>query len=214
MNFFGINADKSRIKISTHKPIKKEDYLNLSKAELDEEQYYRTGLKPKAEQEFDTNVTGIKYFILKARNGRVMILRKIKDGNYSVFDSKSRVDFTRIKPESYGNIKRIKLTEGDEYEGISANHNSIIQQDVKMEYEDFVYEPEPESDDEMSEIDIKDEVDDYTEGFISRYRKRKGKIKIASYSSFMIYSLISSNVSFIDKFKKRGASDYKISVMV
>lgn len=188
LNYYGINVDKSRIKISTHKPIKKEEYVTLSKEETNEEQYYRTGVKPKVDSEFDTNVTGVKYSIFRARNGRVMVLRKIKDGSYKVFDAKTRIEFDRIKPEHSGSLKRIKLTENDEYEGVINHFNPVVQKDVKMEYEDLIYEPEPDSDEEMSDNDTKEELDDYTEGFISRHRKRKGK--------------------------KRGTNDYKISVMV
>lgn len=188
MNYYGMNVDKSRIKISTHKPIKKEDYITLSKEEISEEQYYRNGIKQEKDLTCDTNVTGVKYSIFKARNGRVMILRKIKDGNYKIFDSKTRVDYSRIKPEPSGFLKRIKLSENDEYDGIINHNNPIVQRDVKMEYEDLAYESEPDSDEEMSDHDTKEDLDDYTEGFISRYRKRKGK--------------------------KRGTNDYKISVMV
>ena len=188
MNFFGINADKNRIKISTHKPIKKEDYLKLSQTEIDEEQYYRNGIKPRSDLEPNANVTGVKYSIFKARNGRIMILRKIEGGNYKVFDSKSRVDFSRVKSEPFGSFKRFKTTENDEHEGTRNHYNSIIQKELKKEYDDYIYEPEPDSDEEMGDIETKDEAEDYTEGFISRYRKRKGK--------------------------KRGISDYKISVMV
>ena len=62
LHYFGIQYDRNRIKISTHKPIKKEDYLNLPQHKVEEEQYYRSGIKPKSvEIEKEKKQPSVKY---------------------------------------------------------------------------------------------------------------------------------------------------------
>lgn len=153
LHYFGMQVDRSRIKISTHKAIKKEDYLNLPQNEIEKEQYYRAGVKPKCMDESENNLSGIKYTIYRARNGRVLILRKPK-----------------------GSKKRFKMTENDEYEGTRSGFIKVLQNDVNSKFSDFCNLDNSDSDENMSDEETHDNgVDDYTEGFVQRFRKRKGK---------------------------------------
>lgn len=176
MKHLGIQFDPSRIKVSTHKPIKKEDYLNLSKAELDEEQYYRNGIRPKSmEDEKKTAFSKIKYTIFRARNGRVLMLRKPIGGDYEVIDSSTRCEFNRITPDMYKSMKRFKTAEDEEIDRHVSVNTKVTTHEIGKIYEDFIDQETPDSDDEITDDDSKSDVDDYTEGFISRLRKRRGK---------------------------------------
>lgn len=176
IHYFGIQVDPHRIKISTHKPIKKEDYLNLPQAEIEEEQYYRSGTKPKSQAKVDVETTaGVKYTIFRARSGRIMILRKAKGGKYEVYNEKSHSQLHRIKPETASCLKRLKMTEDDEYEGTRNTLIPVLQDDVNNHYSPYSDLDTKDEDEEMADEEKKDEVDDYTEGFIFRHRKRKGK---------------------------------------
>ena len=176
MKHLGIQFDPSRIKVSTHKPIKKEDYINLSKLELDEEQYYRNGIKPKwIEDDKKTSLSKIKYTIFKARNRRIYMLRKPVGGEYEVIDSSTRCEFNRIIPDSYKSMKRFKLSESDEVDKHTSINTKVATHEVNKIYSDFIDNDTPDSDDEITDDDSKSDVDDYTEGFISRLRKRRGK---------------------------------------
>lgn len=181
LHYFSMQVDRSRIKISTHKPIKKEDYLNLPQNEIEKEQYYRAGVRPKSEEEKESDVTtGVKYTIYKARAGRVYILRKAKGGRYQVYDKNSHCGTKRIRPEQSSYLKRFKVSEDEEYDHTRNSYIPVLQNDVNRKFGDFT-EPElPDPDEEMADEDTKDDTDDYTEGFIARYRKRKGKKRVAN----------------------------------
>jgi hypothetical protein len=169
LHYFGMQVDRSRIKISTHKAIKKEDYLNLPQNEIEKEQYYRAGIKPKSLDENFDKLTGIKYTIYKARNGRVMILRKTKGGKYT------------------NNFKRFKMSESDEFEGARSSFTPVLQNDVNSKFSDFCNLDNTDSDENMSDEETNDnEVDDYTDGFVQRFRKRKGKKRGTSGSDHII----------------------------
>lgn len=189
LHYFGMQVDRNRIKISTHKPIKKEEYLNLSQSEIEKEQYYRSGVKPKSEDKQIDEVSTkpkafgaaadpsgpTKYTIFRARSGRVYILRKARSGKYQVFDKNSHSNLQRIQPEVSSHIKRLKMTENDELEGVRNTFIPVLQHEIVKSFGSLI-EPElPDPDEEMNEEDTKDDTDDYTEGFISRYRKRRNK---------------------------------------
>lgn len=176
IHYFGIQVNPDRIKISTHKPIKKEDYMNLPQAEIEEEQYYRSGTKPKSHAKVDVETpAGVKYTIFRARSGRVLILRKAKGGKYEVFNDKSHTQLHRIKPEVASCLKRLKMTEDDEYEGTRNTLIPVLQDDVNNHFSQYSDLDTKDEDEEMADEEKKDDKDDYTEGFIARYRKRKGK---------------------------------------
>ena len=176
MKHLGIQFDPSRIKVSTHKPIKKEDYLNLSKAEMDEEQYYRAGIRPKSmEDEQNINLTKVKYTIFRARNGRILLLRKPIGGSYETIDSSTRCSFNRIKYESFRSMKRFKTSEDEEINSFSRINNNASFNEIREQYDDFIESESIDSDEEITDDESKSDVDDYTEGFIARLRKRKGK---------------------------------------
>ena len=176
MNHLGIQFDSNRIKVSTHKPIKKEDYLNLSKSEIDEEQYYRAGVKPKwtDEEKEKVNLTKVKYTIFRARSGRVLLLRKPVGGAYESIDSSTRCNFNKIKTESFRSMKRFKTSEHEEVDKFS-RINSAALSGINEQYDDFIESDSVDSDEEITDDESKSDVDDYTEGFISRLRKRRGK---------------------------------------
>jgi hypothetical protein len=182
LHYNGLQVDKDRIKISTHKPIKKEDYLNLSKTEVEKENYYRSGIKPKADDKAQSDETpGVKYTIFMARNGRVHILRKAKNGQYQTHDQNNSTAFTRIQPEVGNSIKRLKICEDDEYEGIRNTVIPVLQKEVSDSYSPWYNFDNSESDEEMTDdTKEKENLDDYTEGFINRHRKRKGKKRTAN----------------------------------
>jgi len=182
LHYNGLQVDKDRIKISTHKPIKKEDYLNLSKMEVEKENYYRSGIKPKSDEKDQVDETpGVKYTIFMARNGRPLILRKAKNGQYQAFDKNNSSAFTRIQPEVGNSIKRLKMCEDDEYEGIRNMVIPVLQNEVSNNYSAWNNFDNSEPDDDMTEdTREKDILDDYTEGFINRHRKRKGKKRTAN----------------------------------
>jgi hypothetical protein len=175
LQYNGLQVDKDRIKINTHKPIKKEDYLNLSQMEVEMENYYRSGTKPKATKKEET-LSGVKYTIFKARNGRIHILRKAKGGKYQVYDNRPS-EFNRIKPELGSSVKRLKMTEDDEFEGIRNTYIPVLQNEVSGTFGEHCSFEDNDRDDDMSTDEGKDKEveDDYTDGFIARYRKRKGK---------------------------------------
>uniref|UniRef100_A0A7S3N7K7 Uncharacterized protein n=1 Tax=Euplotes harpa TaxID=151035 RepID=A0A7S3N7K7_9SPIT len=176
MQHLGIQVDPGRIKISTHKPIKKEDYLNLPPDELEEELYYRSGIRPKwMDESEEGGLKKIQHCIFRARNGRVLIMRKPGGSKYELLDSKPRSDFNRIVPESSTFLKRIKVAEDDENEGYRNTHVPIIQMEVDDKYKDFLDFEKSDSDQELTDDDTSKDVDDYTEGFISRLKKRRGK---------------------------------------
>jgi hypothetical protein len=173
--YFGITVDKNRIKISNHKPIKKEDYLNLTNAEMDEEQYHRQGVKPKPTSESVGTCTGVKYTLYRARNGRVLIIRKPQGGEYEVMDKKTQSVFSRIKPEKANNLKRLRH-EVDEMDNYS--RGSVIpslQNEISKRFKEFENFEESEVEEDCFNDDTKEDIDDYTEGFINRFRKRRGK---------------------------------------
>ena len=157
------------------KPIKKEEYLNLSKEQSEEEQYQRIGTKPKHSKTDTPSTTDIKYTIFRARNGRVLIKRKPVGGTYEEYENKSFTSFSRIKPESVNNLKRLR-SEVDALDSFNKNtFIPVLQNDVNKRFKQFELLEESDPDKEITDDDSKDhDVDDYTEGFVSRYRKRKG----------------------------------------
>ena len=177
MHYVGIQVDNNRVKIGNHKAIKKEDYLNLPKQEIEREQYYRSGLKPKSYNEDNESCGKIKYSIFKARNGRVHILRKPQGGKYQVYSRHNDTSFKRLIPEPASSVKRLKIMENDEYEGIRNTYIPVLQNEINHQFSDFYGLDCSESEENMSDSDTKDDVDDYTSGFIERYRNRKNKKK-------------------------------------
>lgn len=174
LNYIGMQVDTNRIKISSTKAIKKEDYLNLSEKELQKELYFRAGTRPKAIKEEDT-ADKVKYTIFTARSGRVMILRKPEGGKYEVMDKLRHDGLNRSHREKASNLKRIKICENDETEGVRHSTNPALQFELKRTLGDYYGMDDKlgdESDDSMSESETKDE-DDYTAGFIERFRKRR-----------------------------------------
>lgn len=100
LKFIGIDMNEDRIKISTEKPANREDFLQLSKQQIQEDQYFRTAIRPRSLLEEDsTTVRSIKYTVFSGRNGRKLILRKPIGGDYSSIDANTRAEFNRIKSE-------------------------------------------------------------------------------------------------------------------
>ena len=175
LNYIGMQVDTNRIKISSTKAIKKEDYLNLSEEELQKELYFRGGTRPKVVKEQETSPGKLKYTLFTARSGRVMILRKPEGGKYEVLDKHKYDGLQRTHRERANNLKRIKICENDEIEAIRHSTNPALQYEIKRTLGDCYGlddNKEYESDDSMSETETKED-DDYTQGFIDRYRKRK-----------------------------------------
>lgn len=181
LNYIGIQVDRNRIKISSSKAIKKEDLLNLSQKEIEKELYFRSGTRPSSMKLNNDSTGKMKYTVFQARNKRVLILRKPEGGRYEVFNKRNYSQFERVKPETANHIKRIKLTENDEFEGIRHSVSPAIpiciQHDIKQTFGDC-YDIDNikahDSDESMQEDDTKEEEDDYIAGFIERYRKRRG----------------------------------------
>ena len=179
--YFGITADRNRIKINNHKPIKKEEYLNLTQAEVEEEQYQRVGIKPKPEQEVSPSTTSIKYMIFRARNGRVIIKRKPVGGEYQKMDDRSHCQLTRLKPERANHLKRVRA-DIDTMDTFSKNnHIPVLQNVVNKRFKqfDFLEESEPDEETTNDEPEKQDDDDDYAKEFIARYRKRNNKMHIS-----------------------------------
>ena len=174
LNYIGMQVDTNRIKISSHKVIKREDYLNLSQDEIDKEQYYRGGTRPKKAKEDETTEGKVKYTIFQARNKRILLLRKPEGGRYEVFNKNSFAQPERLHPETANHIKRIKMSEGDEFEGVRHTVNPALQYEVKKTFGDCYNIDDVDSDENMTDDESKNDVDDYTQGFIERYRKRRG----------------------------------------
>ena len=174
--YYGITADRNRIKINSMKPIKKEEYLNLTQEQFEEEQYQRMGVKPKPTKAVAPNTTDIKYTIFRARNGRVLIKRKPVGGSYETMENNSFTAFDRIKPESANNLKRLR-SELDALDNFNKNtFIPVLQNEVNKRFKQFELLEDSEPDEEITDDASKEnDVDDYTEGFINRYRKRKGQ---------------------------------------
>ena len=100
LKFVGIDVNEDRIKISTEKPANREEFLQLSKQQIQEDQYYKTAIRPNLlYEENKATVSSIKYTIFRGRNGRKLILRKPIGGEYSSIDKRTRTDFDRLKSE-------------------------------------------------------------------------------------------------------------------
>lgn len=174
--FFGITADRNKIKINNHKPIKKEEYLNLTPEQIEEEQYQRTGTKTKPEESkvSSTTCSDVKYTIFRARNGRVLIKRKPIGGDYEIMDNNNHSNFIRIKAEKSNNLKRLRC-EVDALDSFNkSTYIPVLQNEVNKRFKDFDYLDAKDSDDEMGDQATMEDVDDYTSGFIQRYKQRKG----------------------------------------
>ena len=79
------------------------------------------------------------------------------------------------------------MTENDEYEGTRGGFIRVLQNDVNSKFENFHNFDISDSDENMSDEETHDnEVDDYTEGFVQRFRKRKGKKRGAAGSEHII----------------------------
>lgn len=179
LSYIGMQVDPNRIKISSTKAIKKEDYLNLSQKELEKELYFRAGTRPKTIKENEDTAGNIKYTIFTARSGRVMILRKPVGGRYEVMDKYKHDELPRSHRETANNLKRIKISENDEVEGIRHSTNPALQYQINDTFGDCygLEDNTAEDSDESMSDNEKNDKDDYTSGFIERYRKRKGNSK-------------------------------------
>jgi hypothetical protein len=174
--YFGVTADRNRIKINNHKPIKKEEYLNLTQNEIEEEQYQRVGIKPKPVETVSSKTSDVKYTIFRARNGRVLIKRKPVGGDYEALENTSHTNFSRIKPETANNLKRIR-SDLDALDTFNKNsHIPVLQHEVNKRFKQFDFLEDSEPDEDTTNDDLKedDEDDNYANEFISRFRKRKG----------------------------------------
>ena len=100
-------------------------------------------------------------------------MRKAQGGQYEVYNNKDQESFNRIELEQASNLKRLKITENDEYEGIRNTYIPVLQNDVNNKFSEFSDLDESDPDDEMADDDTKEDVDDYTDGFITRLRKRR-----------------------------------------
>lgn len=127
--------------------------------------YFRGGIRPKSHKKQEE--AKCKYSIFKARNGRVYILRKAK--GYDEEDYQ-----TRIKSEYANNLKRMKVSENDEYEGYRHRVSPALNYEIKETFGDCYNIDDDESDENMSDGETNDDEDDYTAGFIERYQKRRG----------------------------------------
>mmetsp|Transcript_9715 Transcript_9715/g.11000 ORF Transcript_9715/g.11000 Transcript_9715/m.11000 type:complete len:353 (-) Transcript_9715:115-1173(-) len=170
LNYIGMQVDRNRIKISNREVIKKDNFLNLTQEEVEREVYFRGGARPKSLQKEEDSKC--KYTIFQARNKRVLILRKLEGGNYETFNEGDRTQ--RVKSEPASHLKRMKVSENDEYEGFRHTVSPALQYEIKNTYGDCYNIDEEDSDDNMSEGETHDDADDYTAGFIERFKERRG----------------------------------------
>lgn len=152
--YFAIAVDDKRIKINNHKPIKKEEFLNLPQHKIDEECYYRAGTKPKVRDDRqEMEESKIRYTIFKSRAGRVMIIRKAENGKYKVVDKREVTQPNRLRPETASYLKRLSSKKPKKHvdEPINRAVPSALMRDIEMKFGDLSDFDDSDKDEDMDD---------------------------------------------------------------